>query len=97
MGRVYAWKLVCGNDVKYAWMPTSEDDNGGISSKCADIPACSAQSTREIGSKDVYMSRFERMKEMIKDTEGEQWSSLLKDCSAYYNIGCDKPSDYQTC
>ena len=82
MGKVYAWKLVCNGQTKYAYMPEDMNGSGGITDSCDNIPACSAQNTRDIQSEEVYKTLFERMKNSLSDP----WKSLLKDYSAYYDV-----------
>lgn len=91
MGKVYAWKLVCGNSTQYCFLNESEPYLKG---DCSEIPACSAVYARTLQNEEAYAEAFNRMKNSISN---ENLRKTLKDYTAYWDIGCDKPADYEPC
>lgn len=90
MGKVYAWKLVCGNSTKYCYL-----SSGGTftADSCGGIDPCSAVYARTLQNEDAYAEAFNRMKAAIP----ENFRKTLKDYTAYWDIGCDKPADFEAC
>ena len=90
MGRVYAWKLVCGNNILYSYLSSGGTYTTG---DCFEIPACSADYARSLQNEEAYAEAFNEMLLHIPT----QFLPTLKDYSAYWNIGCDKPKDWKPC
>ena len=90
MGKVYAWKLVCGNNILYSYLSSGGTYTTG---DCFEIPPCSADYARSLQTEEAYAEAFNEMLLHIPT----QFLSTLKHYSAYWNIGCDKPKDWKPC
>lgn len=97
MGNVYAWKLYRGDEVAgYCFLPGPdgyEVNDAPFVEDCAEIPPSAAVNARNLKSEEAYKNAFELMVSLLP----EEFASCLKHYSAYYDIGCDKPKDYNTC
>ena len=88
MGRVYAWVTSCNGQYYYSWI---NSENGGCSTNQGDIDACAPEFART-ATEEEYEQAFNRMlNSLCPDID----RSLFKSYKAYFDIGCDKPDDWQ--
>lgn len=90
MGRVYSWKIVCGNNTYYSWI---DEEGGGCSTNCGDINPCALSFARS-ADEETYAAAFESMLGNLCPGVDR---SIFRSYKAYYDIGCDKPEDWEKC